>query len=100
MLAGYLIGQLPAGFLSDKIGGDRVLLTGLLLASASLMATGQTASHTAAAGMVALAATRVAFGLFSATAMPAVSALAAKMVPAGSRSSATAMIYALFNLGA
>ena len=103
----------------------RVILVGLLLASLSLAASGLVVTPTlahapvpldvllspapsltamipaASSGLscVALAASRVAFGFFSAAAMPAVSAMAAELVPQQYRSSATATFYAVFNLG-
>ena len=96
----------------------RVILVGLLLASLSLAASGLVMSlalllpppgpaltalapsmTSSGLSLVALAASRVAFGFFSAAAMPAVSAMAAELVPQQYRSSATAAIYAVFNLG-
>ena len=86
----------------------RVLLTGVLLASLSLTATGLVVLPTQkslpsgsgiATALAAVGATRAAFGLFSAAAMPAVSALAAEVVPPVRKASATALIYAMFNIG-
>jgi MFS family permease len=88
---------------------------GLLLASLSLSATGlvlppespplsaiggvAVGGLGAASALVAVGATRAAFGLFSAAAMPAVSALSSEVVPRGRKASATALIYAAFNIG-
>jgi len=120
MLAAYLLGQLPAGFLADRLGGLRILLIGLTLWS---LATALTAVATAlpittnvlaslnpgvgggvgggaAAAVAVLYASRVVLGLASACAMPCVTATAVEWVPAVSRSGAVSLIYALFNIGA
>ncbi|KAJ9534340.1 hypothetical protein QJQ45_016042 [Haematococcus lacustris] len=93
MLVGYLVGQLPAGRLSDSLGGERVMIGSLLLWSISLVASGAVTS------LPSLLLTRAAMGLFSACAMPGVSAMAAAWVPQASRSGVVAAIYAVFNLG-
>ncbi|KAL6761234.1 major facilitator superfamily transporter [Haematococcus lacustris] len=93
MLVGYLVGQLPAGRLSDSLGGERVMIGSLLLWSISLVASGTVTS------LPSLLLTRAAMGLFSACAMPGVSAMAAAWVPQASRSGVVAAIYAVFNLG-
>ncbi|GAX85008.1 hypothetical protein CEUSTIGMA_g12429.t1 [Chlamydomonas eustigma] len=99
MLSGYLLGQLPSGSFADSFGGDRVLMIGLFLSSAALAAAASAPGLIAVTPLIALAATRVAFGLFSAAAMPSVSAMVATWVPHASRSTVTALIYAAFNMG-
>lgn len=64
MLLGYLAGQLPAGWLSDAAGGERVLLGGLLLASLATAATAL--APLASLPLAALLVARAAMGLFSA----------------------------------
>ncbi|KAF5832833.1 major facilitator superfamily domain-containing protein [Dunaliella salina] len=93
MLGGYLAGQIPAGFLSDMLGGERVLLVGLLLWS---LATASTGLMPTRAGLIA---SRIAMGLFSACAMPATSAMAARWVPPQVKASTLATVYMLFNMG-
>ncbi len=91
----------------------RVLLVGLLLWSVSLAASALATAPSATAALSAffgagaeadsalgvLIVSRVAFGLFSAVAMPAVSAMAAEWVPQRSRASAIAGVYTMFNIG-
>ncbi|KAG1669639.1 hypothetical protein FOA52_010799 [Chlamydomonas sp. UWO 241] len=97
MLAGYLAGQLPAGLLADRFGGERLLLLSLALWSAALLASGAAAAQEG--GFTLLLATRAAFGLVSASAMPGVSAMAAEWVPRHARAGAVASVYSAFNLG-
>ncbi|MEW5299788.1 MAG: hypothetical protein WDW36_002766 [Sanguina aurantia] len=99
MLVGYLAGQLPAGQLADRFGGDRVLMVGLLLWSLATAATGLASSVPASMSFAVAAAARLSMGFFSAAAMPAVSAMASRWVPQSSKASTIAVIYACFNLG-
>ncbi|GFR46272.1 hypothetical protein Agub_g7826, partial [Astrephomene gubernaculifera] len=106
---GYLAGQIPAGRLADRMGGERVLLTGLALWSLATAATAAAAVAPTTAttsfpvqcspALLLLLAARVGMGLFSSVIMPAVSAASAQWVPAERKAATLAMIYAFFNMG-
>lgn len=98
MLGAYLIGQLPAGALADRLGGARVLLTGLVLWSAATAGTALAAGG-GPGSLAALHGLRALLGLASACAMPCVAATAREWVPAARRAGAVAGVYALFNIG-
>eukprot|EP00798_Chlamydomonas_sp_ICE-L_P012598 gene12598-15824_t len=96
-LFGYMVGQLPSGYLSDRFGGERVLLAGLVLWSMSMGVMSLVGSTPQPS--LAVLISRLLFGLTSAVAIPAVSAMAAKWVPPETKASTLASIYALFNIG-
>lgn len=96
-LWGYLLGQLPAGVASDKFGGTRVMICGLVLWS--LATCGTALAKFSTFPLTVAIASRVLMGLGSAVALPAVAATVARNVPADQKARSTTLSYALFNIG-
>jgi len=96
-LWGYLAGQFPAGYLSDRCGGARVMLFGLL--SWSLVVAATPLANLLPRPVLGLVAARVALGVLSACALPATAAAVAEWVPADRRGGTTSAVYACFNMG-
>lgn len=98
VLGGYVVGQVPSGALADRVGGLRVLTTGLALWSVATTAIALTASCGAAA-LPALVALRGLVGLAQSCMMPAVAAAVSHAVPSHARAGSTGLVYACFSLG-
>lgn len=96
-LWGYLIGQLPAGLASDKYGGTKVMLGGLVLWSFATC--GTALAKFSSVPLTVAIASRVLMGLGSSVALPAVASTVAREVPAESKARSTTISYALFNIG-
>ena len=96
-LWGYLAGQVPSGFLSDRLGGARVMLLGLL--SWSLVVVATPLANLLPRPVIGLVVARVALGVLSACALPATAAAVAEWVPAERRGGTTSAVYACFNMG-
>ena len=86
------LGQLTGGFLFDRIGARRVVLTGLILSAAAIVAPGLSRSWPVYVGAMA------GYGFAQSLVFPAVNALAAKSWPAGGRR-AFNFIYVMHNAG-
>ncbi|KAK9806084.1 hypothetical protein WJX72_000485 [[Myrmecia] bisecta] len=97
VLAGYLVGQVPCGFLADRFGGAKVLLCGLIAWSASLGLT--PLARLSSSPVLALGAARAALGLAQSCMMPSISAMAAKCIPDAHRGRAVSFIYACSSSG-
>ena len=97
VLGGYVVGQVPSGALADRLGGLRVLITGLALWSAATSTIALTAGWGAAA-LPALVLLRGLVGLAQSCMMPAVAAAVATL-PTNRRASSSGIIYACFSLG-
>ena len=96
-LVGYAMTNVPGGAIADRVGGVRVLLTGLALWSLSIAAT--PLATTAASPVAGLCAARALFGMASGVALPAASTVVSQCVPPSSRSSGLATVFTLFNFG-
>ncbi len=99
VLAGYVVGQIPSGFLADRHGGLRVLTIGLALWSAATACIATTSMLPGASALLALMVFRGLVGLGQSCMMPAVAATVARCVPASHRASSTSIVYACFSLG-
>jgi MFS transporter, ACS family, solute carrier family 17 (sodium-dependent inorganic phosphate cotransporter), other len=83
---GFTASHLPGGWLADRLGGRRVLGTGVLVWS---LATGVTPL---AGGFAGLAAIRVALGLGEGVNMPSILNLVGRWFPVEERTRATAVV--------
>ncbi|KAL0036860.1 hypothetical protein WJX77_002503 [Trebouxia sp. C0004] len=91
-LIGYLLGQIPAGVVADRLGGVHVLLAGLACWS-TMTGLNPLAAYTTHP-LKTLIVMRAALGLAQSVMMPSVSATAARWVPPANRGKAIATIYA------
>ncbi|KXZ52410.1 hypothetical protein GPECTOR_9g454 [Gonium pectorale] len=92
---GYSLTQLPAGYISTKIGGAKVLAAGVALWSFGTLI----APPAAQMSLVALCATRVLVGLGEGFAPSAATAVLAKLVPSTERSRAVATVWGGLDVG-
>ncbi len=92
---GYLFTQVFGGWLADRIGGNRVLLGGVLLWSLFTAL----APPAAAGGFAALIAARVAMGLGEGVSFPSIYALYSRWIPASERSRAVGLNFSAIPLG-
>ena len=91
---GYLVAQLPGGWLSNKFGGQKVLPFGVALWSIA------TAVVPLVAGDIrALSISRVAVGLGEGLSPPAAADVIARYVPVNERSRATSFVFGGLNMG-
>ena len=91
---GYLLAQIPGGWLANKYGGQRVLPFGVVLWSLA------TAAVPFIAGNIgALSIARAAVGLGEGLSPPAAADVIARLVPINERSRATALVFGGLNLG-
>ena len=97
LLAGYLVGQMPAGHWADKFGGLRTLMLGLLVWS--LFGVVTMAVPLMASPVVALLLLRGGLGLGQSVLMPSISATAAQNFSPAERGDKTSGIYAFYSLG-
>lgn len=96
-LWGYCAGQLPAGILSDRLGGTKVMMVGLFIWSIATVLFAF--AHLTPNPVLALGASRCIFGLASAAALPAVTATVSASVPKKRRGRMLSYIYGAFNVG-
>jgi MFS family permease len=87
--------QLPAGYISTKIGGAKVLAAGVALWSFGTLI----APPAAQTSLVALCATRVLVGLGEGFAPSAATAVLAKLVPSTERSRAVSTVWGGLDIG-
>ncbi|KAK9835423.1 hypothetical protein WJX81_008633 [Elliptochloris bilobata] len=99
VLVGYVAGQVPLGFLADRVGGPPVMLASLVAWSAVAAVTPLVGAARPAARLPLLVGARAALGLCQSCLMPATSAMAAQWVPEGRRAHALATVYAGYSLG-
>lgn len=92
---GYALTQLPAGLISTKIGGAKVLAAGVALWSFGTLI----APPAAQLSLLALCATRVLVGLGEGFAPSAATAVLAKLVPSTERSRAVATVWGGLDVG-
>ncbi|PNW71660.1 hypothetical protein CHLRE_16g663600v5 [Chlamydomonas reinhardtii] len=92
---GYSATQLPAGYISTKIGGAKVLAAGVALWSFGTLI----APPAAQTSLLALCATRVLVGLGEGFAPSAATAVLAKLVPSTERSRAVAAVWGGLDVG-
>eukprot|EP00210_Caulerpa_lentillifera_P004567 g4357.t1 len=92
---GYTITQVPAGWMSTKIGGEKVLFTGVLLWSIGTFL----APSAAHLGFLMLCASRVLVGLAEGLSPSSATSVLSKQVPAGERSRAVATVFGGLDLG-
>ncbi|KAG2488999.1 hypothetical protein HYH03_012438 [Edaphochlamys debaryana] len=92
---GYSATQLPAGWISTKIGGAKVLAAGVALWSFGTLIGPPAAQYS----IVALCATRVLVGLGEGFAPSAATAVLAKLVPSTERSRAVATVWGGLDVG-
>lgn len=92
---GYALTQLPAGYISTKLGGAKVLAAGVALWSFGTLI----APPAAQMSLGALCATRVLVGLGEGFAPSAATAVLAKLVPSTERSRAVAMVWGGLDVG-
>ena len=97
LLFGYILGQIPAGVLSDRIGGIKALLFGLFVWS--LFGVLMVGIPLAASPILALLALRCGLGLGQSVLMPGISATAAQSFAPTERGDKTSGIYACYSLG-
>jgi MFS family permease len=82
----YALGQVPAGWLSDRFGGRRMMTVYILAWS---LFTALTAGASSLAGLIAA---RLAFGLAQAGAYPTASAILSRWVPPAGRGTASSLV--------
>lgn len=92
---GYSLTQIPAGWISTKIGGARVLMAGVALWSFGTLI----APPLAQCSLVALCASRVLVGLGEGFAPSAATAVLAKTVPPTERARAVTMVWGGLDVG-
>lgn len=92
---GYLLGQIPSGWLANRIGGKRMLGAALLLWSLFTAIT----PFAAMAGFTALILARIVLGLGEAATFPAIYNLYSKWIPRQERSRAVAFTLGGIPLG-
>lgn len=92
---GYSLTQIPAGWISTKIGGTKVLLAGVLLWSLGTLI----APPAAKISLMALCFTRVLVGLGEGFAPSAATAVLAHQVPATERSRAVTTVFGGLDVG-
>eukprot|EP00899_Mesostigma_viride_P003922 jgi/Mesvir1/13530/Mv16412-RA.1 len=92
---GYLLTQIAGGVWADRIGGKAVLSFGVVWWSVATMATPWAAEM----GLPALLACRACMGIGEGVAMPAMSNIVSRWVPASERSRSLALIYSGMFLG-
>lgn len=97
LLFGYIVGQIPAGVLSDRIGGIKALLFGLFVWS--LFGVLMMGIPLASSPILALLALRSGLGLGQSVLMPGISATAAQSFAPTERGDKTSGIYACYSLG-
>lgn len=92
---GYSLTQIPAGWISTKIGGARVLLFGVLLWSIGTLV----APPLARVSLLALCFSRVLVGLGEGFAPSAVTNVMANLVPEKERATAVTLVFGSLDLG-
>jgi ACS family sodium-dependent inorganic phosphate cotransporter len=92
---GYLLTQVPGGWLAGRLGGKHVLAGGVLLWSLFTALT----PPAAFAGFAALIAARVVMGMGEGVTFPSIYALFSRWVPADSRSRAVGLVFSAIPLG-
>lgn len=97
LLIGYVIGQVPAGIVADRLGGPQTLCAGLIAWSIASMA--MALSPFVTWPLAVILCSRAALGLAQAVMMPGVSAASAQWFPAAVRASKTSGVYAWYSLG-
>lgn len=97
LLFGYILGQIPAGVLSDRIGGIKALLFGLFVWS--MFGVLMLGIPLAGSPIVALLGLRCGLGLGQSVLMPGISATAAQSFAPTERGDKTSGIYACYSLG-
>ncbi|PRW59116.1 putative anion transporter chloroplastic [Chlorella sorokiniana] len=97
LLLGYVLGQIPAGLLADRIGGAHLAAAGLFTWSAACLLFARVPA--AANPLAALLVARAALGLAQSCLMPAASALAARWFPPATRSRQTSTVYSAYSVG-
>jgi MFS family permease len=97
MLIGYVLGQVPAGIIADRLGGPQTLCAGLIAWSVASMA--MALSPFVPWPLAVILISRAALGLAQAVMMPGVSASSAQWFPAAVRASRTSGVYAWYSLG-
>ena len=97
LLFGYILGQIPAGVLSDRIGGIKALLFGLFVWS--LFGLLMLGIPLTASPILALLSLRCGLGLGQSVLMPGISATAAQSFSPTERGDKTSGIYACYSLG-
>jgi MFS transporter, ACS family, solute carrier family 17 (sodium-dependent inorganic phosphate cotransporter), other len=93
--AGYILTQVPGGYLADKYGGRAVLSVGVVAWSAMTLLTPAAASTS----LPVLLAARALLGVGEGLAMPAMNAMLSRWVPTGERSKALSFVYSAMYLG-
>jgi ACS family sodium-dependent inorganic phosphate cotransporter len=92
---GYLLTQVPGGWLAGKFGGKWVLAGGVLLWSLFTALT----PPAAFGGMVVLIATRIVMGMGEGVTFPSIYALFSRWVPTSRRSRAVGLVFSAIPLG-
>ncbi|MBM4382611.1 MAG: ACS family MFS transporter [Deltaproteobacteria bacterium] len=92
---GYLLTQVPGGWLAGKFGGKWVLAGGVLLWSLFTALT----PPAAFAGFSVLIAARIVMGMGEGVTFPAIYALFSRWVPAARRSRAVGLVFSAIPLG-
>jgi ACS family sodium-dependent inorganic phosphate cotransporter len=92
---GYLLTQVPGGWLAGRLGGKHVLAGGVLLWSLFTALT----PPAAFAGFAALIAARVVMGMGEGVTFPSIYALFSRWVPPDGRSRAVGLVFSAIPLG-
>jgi ACS family sodium-dependent inorganic phosphate cotransporter len=92
---GYLLTQVPGGWLAGRFGGKWVLAGGVLLWSLFTALT----PPAAFAGFAVLIAARIVMGMGEGVTFPSIYALFSRWVPAGGRSRAVGLVFSAIPLG-
>lgn len=92
---GYTATQIPAGIISTRIGGAKVLLAGVALWSLGTLVA-PTAAH---AGLIALCITRAVVGLGEGLAPSSATNVLARLIPEKERSRAVTTVFGALDVG-
>lgn len=92
---GYVLTQIPGGYLADKYGGKHVLAAGVIMWSLMTLLTPAAASSNI--GVLLLA--RALLGVGEGVAMPAMNNIISKWVPSGERARSLSLVYSGMYLG-
>jgi len=100
LLMGYVLGQIPAGIVADRLGGVRTITTGLIVWSLAVFAMAATPSPSSNNyPLLFILLARATVGLAQSVLMPGISATAAQWFAPSERGAKTSDVYAWYSLG-
>lgn len=98
LLWGYIIGQIPAGFIADRYGGPFVLLAGMGIWSLGCLSMAAT-PFLAISPLLFLLSIRFLIGLTQSVMAPCISAAASQYFNDSDRALKTSQVYAFYSVG-